>query len=292
MCCFHAEIVSWKQDDFSRHHMATTGDIPFTERNLPHDLLRNLCVNRGSALIAHTLSVLSCAEQQWSRKSGVGRLRELSRYNCVNNADLLMKRKTTLNIYNFLSLSSHVDLWIISDLQLAMQKSELLQKENVMMPTWRRSCGIRLKQAFTCSPSFGECKAESQLLVKCFPSHGLPVSAMLYGVCGLCLTLGFLRPRLNRTFELVPEACITNWFQKKQQQRQPAQQHTVSLCNHCTIANYKYRWVPLNPKKQHQVKNFRIKQTSNFACRIALWRLRCSFHRTSNYPGIRIIHSD
>ncbi len=38
-----------------------------------------------------------------------------------------------------------------------------------------------------------------------------------------------------------------------------------------------YRWVSRDPNKQHQGKFFEIKQISNQACRIALWRLRCSF---------------
>ncbi len=50
-----------------------------------------------------------------------------------------------------------------------------------------------------------------------------------------------------------------------------------------------YRWVPLNPNKQHQVKFFQIKQISNQAHIIALWRLRCSFQGTwTNYSGIQV----
>ena len=47
------------------------------------------------------------------------------------------------------------------------------------------------------------------------------------------------------------------------------------------------RWVPLNSNKQGQVN--RIEQILNQACRIALWRLRCCFHRISNCLEIRII---
>ena len=56
------------------------------------------------------------------------------------------------------------------------------------------------------------------------------------------------------------------------------------------LRTQKYRWVPLNPNKQHQEELFRIEQNLNQAGRIALWRLRCSFHRILNCLGILIIH--